>query len=162
MDKYSLVPHSMDYYTPPEVEIVCGDKPKIAVIGTIYNVPKGTLIVEELARKMAPEQLVVIGSYNGNPVENIVVTGAFTRDTLAGLIKQYSVNMLLLPSIWPETFSYIASEIIMMKVPLLVFDLGAQRDKALKYCYGEVIPEITAESVLETADKLFRKIKKDF
>ena len=70
--------------------------------------------------------------------------------------------MLLLPSVCPETFSFLTSEIIMMKVPLLVFDLGAQRDKTLEYCYGEVIPEMTAESVLKTADKLFRKIKKDF
>lgn len=160
--KYSLVPHSMAYYTPPDVNIVCGNKPKIAVIGSIYNVPKGTLIVEELAREMAPEPLVIIGSYDGNLLENIVVTGAFTRETLAGLIEQHSINMLLLPSIWPETFSYLASEIIMMKIPLLVFDLGAQKDKALEYCYGEVIPEMTAKSVLETADRLFRKIKNDF
>lgn len=160
--KYTLVPHSMDYYTPPNVRIIRGNKPKFAVIGSIYNIPKGTLVVEELAKKMAPETLLIIGSYQGNPVDNIIETGPFTRDTLPRMIMEHSVNMLLIPSIWPETFSYLTSEIIMMKVPLLVFDLGAQGEKVAEYQFGAIIPEMNADSVLETADKLYRRLKNNY
>jgi hypothetical protein len=34
---------------------------------------------------------------------------------------------LLLPSIWPETFSYVAEELMQLGVPLAVFDLERRR-----------------------------------
>jgi len=64
----------------------------------------------------------------------------------------------LIPSICPETFCYTAEEIMLMEMPLAVFDLGAPAERVRNYNKGLVIEKIDAQYALEELLKFSRKI----
>ena len=67
--------------------------------------------------------------------------------------------MGFLPSIWPETFSYVTSEMIAMEVPLCCFDLGAPVERVAEYRLGRVIAEIDAEAALRAMRGFFDELR---
>jgi glycosyltransferase involved in cell wall biosynthesis len=77
------------------------------------------------------------------------VTGAYEHADLPRLVQEYKVDMALIPSIWPETFSYTTQECILMDIPVAVFDLGAPAERVRQYPKGLVIEKIDADSALD-------------
>ena len=152
------VPHSMAYFQATPVALDKGNGLALGVVGNIYNDSKGIKVVEDLARLLMPQKVVVIGSYAGPMCENVVVTGQFKRDDIPRLLKSHGVNIVLFPSIWPETFSFTVSELMMMHLPVVAFDIGAQGDKLRNYDYGALAPEVSAKSILTTASQLYQKV----
>jgi glycosyltransferase involved in cell wall biosynthesis len=65
----------------------------------------------------------------------------------------------MLPSIWPETFSFVAEELMSMQVPLCCFDLGAPAERVREYGLGRVIRETDAEAALDAAGALLRSMR---
>jgi len=57
--------------------------------------------------------------------------------------------MFLFPSVWPETFSYVTSELMALEVPLACFDLGAPAERVRDYAQGLVVSRIEAAAALE-------------
>jgi hypothetical protein len=53
-------------------------------------------------------------------------------------VEENSVTHVIFPSVWPETFSYLVSEIMKMELPFFCFDLGAQSEKVKNYAKGKV------------------------
>ena len=53
---------------------------------------------------------------------------------------KYGITDWLIPSIWPETFSYTTHEAIATGLPVWSFDLGAQADAIRGRRKGGVIP----------------------
>ena len=47
-------------------------------------------------------------------------TGRYTREEIPKLSLEQDIDMFLIPSVWPETFSYTTSEVISMGYPLAV------------------------------------------
>jgi len=56
--------------------------------------------------------------------------------------------MALMLSVWPETFSYVTHELIKLKVPLFLFDIGAQGDTVRQYSLGCVAPLCNGSDLL--------------
>ena len=56
------------------------------------------------------------------------------------LAARYGITDWLIPSIWPETFSYTTHEAIATGLPVWCFDLGGQADAVRQACKGGVIP----------------------
>ena len=86
--------------------------------------------------------------------EHFKSTGKYKREDLPQIIKDEQIDIFLIPSIWPETFSYTAQEVMMMELPLMVFDLGAPAERVKKYTKGIIINEISAVAVLDTVQKV--------
>jgi glycosyltransferase involved in cell wall biosynthesis len=82
--------------------------------------------------------------------EHFYVTGRYEREALPQLIKEHEIDIFLLPSICPETFSYTTQEIMMMDMPLMVFDLGAPAERIIDYNKGYIVDKVSSEAVLET------------
>ena len=102
----------------------------VGVIGAISS-HKGADVVADLARtiheRKAQVRIVVLGNVDAVcPPEVVVETGPYDRNDLPRLVEQHGISMTLLPSICPETFSFVAHEILSMGLPLMCFDLGAQ------------------------------------
>jgi len=76
------------------------------------------------------------------------------RENLPAIIQEQQVDIFLIPSIWPETFSYTTQEIMMMELPLMVFNHGAPAERVKKYEKGYIVEEISAEAVLKTVAKV--------
>ncbi len=133
----------------------------LCFIGNFYTC-KGRHIVMELAdiiqNQHIPAQIVVFGD-NPDDVRHDVITfhGRYCREQLPILVNKYSVSAALFTSICPETFSYVAQEIMQMKLPFVCFNLGAPPERIKKYKYkdAEIAQEISAKGIMQALDKLF-------
>ena len=56
------------------------------------------------------------------------------------LVTRYGISHWLIPSIWPETFSYTTHEALATGLPVLAFDIGAQGDAVRAAATGHVVP----------------------
>lgn len=102
----------------------------IAVLGNIGKA-KGAAIVQELARRIEEIEgfrLVLIGNIDPNfqlPA-SVKVTGTYQRTSVSKIAKELCVTRWLIPSIWPETFSYTTHEALATGLPVHAFHIGAQ------------------------------------
>lgn len=144
-----LVKSAINYQLPDKGPM------SIAVIGNI-GVHKGLEIVRKMAGMLKPEErLVVIGECeNFTCQENVIFHGTYQRENLPDILKQYHITVGLIPSVWPETFCYVAQECMQLGLPLVTFDLGAQGERTAQYEKGLLAPEISSESALKTLREL--------
>jgi glycosyltransferase involved in cell wall biosynthesis len=76
------------------------------------------------------------------------VTGPYRHEDLVNLIEANRLNLFFLPSICPETFSYVTEEMIRLEVPIVAFDLGAPGDRLRDYASARLCREVSAGSAL--------------
>lgn len=125
----------------------------IGILGHINRIEKGSGIIKELVALIEQEniaaKITVFGSFNKAPKSPVIkVLGPYKRANLPSLIQKSGVNVFLMPSIWPETFSYVTEELIQMNVPLAVFNLGAPAERVQEYPKGLIISKICAKTAL--------------
>lgn len=131
-DKISTQPHDLLIDMPILTAEQGNDSPGvIGVLGAIGAV-KGAQIVSDLARHLerlpnSPD-LVVVGEFDHSfPLPpSVKVTGRYDPRILPEIISSYNIKAWLMPSIWPETFSYTTHEMLATGKPVMAFNLGAQ------------------------------------
>ncbi len=130
----------------------------VAVIGAI-NYQKGAKVILDLAKKIRekslPIKIHIIGTLNRNPIglEDIIhIYGSYKRDELPDIIEKLNINVVLFPSIWPETFSYVVEEIIEMDLPIIAFDIGAPAERLKEYDKAFLVK-------LGDLDKILKQLK---
>ncbi len=120
------------------------------VLGALGNigVQKGAAVLQDLSRRIARTPglrdrlgLVVIGQLDpayrlSAPAQ---VHGSYEWRDLPGLVARYGITHWIIPSVWPETFSFTTHEAIATGMPVIAFDLGAQAD-ALKAAKSRGMP----------------------
>jgi len=127
-----LVPHHL-HQPVPQIKPFRGAKPVVAILGNL-NRQKGSALVAEMARQLSAGStdldLVVIGDTDPScpPGPRVTVHGEYKPEDLALLARRYKVSGWLIPSIWPETFSYTTHEAVATGLPVFCLDLGAQAD----------------------------------
>jgi len=115
----------------------------IGILGGI-NEAKGAGIVKDLVSHIDNNKInakvIVIGQIS-IPInsKSFKVTGRYDKKDLESIVRKYNITKFLIPSIWPETFSYTTDEIMQMGYPLIVFDLGAPAERVRNYELGRVI-----------------------
>jgi glycosyltransferase involved in cell wall biosynthesis len=57
--------------------------------------------------------------------------------------------MMLFPSIWPETFSYVVAEMMAMRLPIVAFDLGAPAERLRGYPLARLVAKVDADAALD-------------
>ncbi|KAA3669518.1 glycosyltransferase [Pectobacterium carotovorum] len=122
-------------------------KIKIGVLGNITRQSKGSDILNEMELYIDSEpniSLVVIGHYN-KLSQRTTVIGEYNREELPEILENNEINIIFIPSVWPETFSYTTSEAIIMNIPVACFNLGAPAERVKQYEKGLVINEIDAK-----------------
>lgn len=139
------------------------DKHTIAFIGN-FEICKGRNIILEIADKIKlhklPLHIVVMGR-SDEIYQHSMITfhGAYNQCELPAILEKYAVKAALFPSICPETFSYVAQEIMLMELPMVCFNLGAPAERIRKYAYphAEIAREISADSMLQALDVLLTR-----
>ncbi|MDZ4313134.1 MAG: glycosyltransferase [Cypionkella sp.] len=159
-DKLVLRPHRLPN-PPPPLQIKPGPRPVIGVLGNIGQ-HKGAAVLAALARQLARSRegdLVLLGQLD--PAYDLArparVHGAYSPDQIAALVARYGISCWLIPSIWPETFSFTTHEALATGLPVICFDLGAQAEAVARaqangaagavLALGEARPEALAEAV---------------
>jgi len=74
------------------------------------------------------------------------------------LLEDNGVNVILFPSIWPETFSYVVQEMIELGYPVASFNLGAPAERLQKYDKGVLLSSMNPEIVVQELIDMHRKI----
>jgi len=136
---------------------------KIGVVGDL-GFHKGSQMVIDvaqiLARKAPGTGITVIGKLDREaPVQNLEITGPFQTADLPALLEKYGINMCFFPSIWPETFSFVCSELMELGMPLCCYDLGAQGDRVRGYPLGRIIREINAEATVDDILQFYHSLR---
>lgn len=143
-NKIIIIPH----YVPElrKARIAAHDKLNIAVLGNIGAVHKGRNIVIKLAKYLESQSDIKLhcfgefdNKYKDSIINNIIITGTYKVDDLPDLCEKFFIDIILIPSIWPETFSYTTSEAIMTGLPVASFNFGAQAEKVNQYNKGLIL-----------------------
>ncbi len=140
----TLVPHKVDPLRPVRHVRLRRASLTIGVIGFISH-HKGANVVTDLAAAIstadADVRIVVLGSMDSLVPSGVILqTGPYDRPDLPGLVEKHGIDIALLPSICPETFSFVAHEVISMGLPVVCLDLGAQADLVRAAPKGKVSP----------------------
>jgi hypothetical protein len=125
----------------------------IGVIGAL-TVSKGSSIISKLAEYIEAHDLQIpisiVGSSHVPAENNVRVLGTYNHAELPQIVQREGINVILMASIIPETFSYTISEAIQMDMPIVAFDIGAQGARVKQYKLGKVVPlNSSPEAILE-------------
>ncbi|WP_419419959.1 rhamnan synthesis F family protein [Legionella sp. D16C41] len=159
--KIRIVPHEIDYFVWNKPIALEGPL-HIGILGTLNSI-KGSSIVQELGHYISTNHLSTKITVVGPSVEllpEITIYGPYEPNQLPSIIEKNKINVVLVPSIVPETFGYTISEAIKMKLPIVAFDLGAQGNRVKHYKWGKVIPlGSSAETILQAAETVLKLAK---
>jgi GT2 family glycosyltransferase len=150
----NVVPHKVDAIEPVTFEKEPTSTLTVGILGAI-NYAKGAQIIKQLVQTIGRDKLdinvVVIGEITEViRSDRFTSTGRYKHEALPDIIREHQIDIFLIPSIWPETFSYTSQEIMMMELPIMVFDLGAPAERVAHYEKGYIIEDVSAESVIDT------------
>lgn len=155
-EKVKIVPHVLVGFTKKI------NKPKnICVLGHIHSVAKGAKIIKELANELENNNpnnynLISIGSIHpefDSPF--IQKKGPYSIETLYEKLMENRIDLILIPSVCSETFSFTTREAIESEIPAACFKLGGQYDQIKNYNKGVAIDSITTKSIISAFDKFF-------
>jgi O-antigen biosynthesis protein len=117
----------------------------IGILGNL-NAQKGASVVAGLAERLRrggdPRRLVVVGNVDATcPLPaSVRIHGGYRREEIAALARRHAVSCWIVPSIWPETFSFATHEALATGLPVLAFDLGAQGEAVAAAPNGIAVP----------------------
>lgn len=130
----------------------------IAFMGAIGE-SKGSNIIYELKEKIKrnnlPINLKVIGVTNIHQDKFIddegkfEVTGKYQNDNISDLLAKNKVSVVVIPALWPETFSYTTSEAMLSGYPVITFNIGAPAERVKRYDAGWIVNETNSDAILK-------------
>ena len=89
-------------------------------------------------------------------LKNIKFLGKYEVTDLPNILERENIDLVFIPSIWPETFSYTTEEAINMGVAVACFNIGAPAERNKDGC---IIADISAKSALEEINSCLTKRK---
>ncbi|MFN0088275.1 MAG: glycosyltransferase [Blastocatellia bacterium] len=146
--KIVFQPHSVDYLPRTAPRITKTERLHIGIIGTIHENKGSALVVamaEHIVRCNLPVSITVVGELivPDKALDRLRMvlncTGKYEQAMLPELIEEHGINVCFLPSMWPETFSYVTSEIMAFGMPLAVYPVGAPPERVALYEKGRII-----------------------
>jgi len=154
-------PASDDGHPPEVAPRIAGDRPmRVVMIGAL-NVPKGSSVLVGLAaetrRRSAPISYAVIGPSDQTAVLTnlgVRVHGRYDSRDLGRLIEDAAPDLVFLPAIWPETWSFVLGHALELGHPVAVFDIGAPADRLRAIGRGHVLPLDLADDPAGLLDAL--------
>jgi glycosyltransferase involved in cell wall biosynthesis len=150
--RIAVRPHRVEHAGLRAVTPSSGPPVVIAVAGHISR-PKGADMLLEMAeairRDALPARIVVFGTLEGHLDDSgIEVGGRFERSALPSLLEAHAASICFLPSICPETFSFVTDEYMAMRMPVAVFPIGAPAERVAGYADGLVISRVDAATAV--------------
>lgn len=165
-EKILCVPHDTSYFMPEPISSNESNTFNIGVIGGIVEKAKGAEKLEELSeyiyRNNIRAKIVVFGisPLDRKYGEIIKSTGKYNLEQLPGMVEDENIHVLFMPSVWPETFSYVTAEMIKLGLPVACFDMGGQMEQVIKYEKGVVLKiNEKIEDVFKILNNLYQKVR---
>ncbi|WP_299296445.1 glycosyltransferase [uncultured Tateyamaria sp.] len=142
-DRVVVAPHGL-LAQVPALPVPGADRPR--VVGVLGNIgyQKGAALLDDLGQTLRLRQgveLVVLGNVDPSymPLRHVTVHGSYALADLPDLAARYGITDWLIPSIWPETFSYTTHEALATGLPVHAFGIGAQGEAVAKAAHGHSV-----------------------
>src|SRR5262249_12950011 len=122
---------------------------RVGFIG--YDAPqKGQRLLQAIVEACAAENITFISigrvakpeDFNGK----LIGTGVYRREEVVDLIRGYRLDVMVIASPWPETYSYTLSEAWLAGAPVIVGPLGAPAERVAQTGAGLIAPDYRPES----------------
>jgi GT2 family glycosyltransferase len=137
----TVTPHTLPHEIASVAPAAAGKPASLGVLGGI-NFAKGASVVERIAKDRPDLKITIIGKvdpYYSMP-NNVTIHGSYAPADIPTLAQRYAIAQWLIPSIWPETFSFTTHEALATGLPVIAFDLGAQGDAVSAAPNGVSLP----------------------
>lgn len=162
--KLTVVPHNVDYCKQYEKIDYSMDNLKIGIVGNCNTVAKGRNIVKDFSSycKKNGYELFFIGKVNNSLKQKskfLHYLGKYNKTNLSRILFENKVNCIFFTSVWPETFSYVISELMSLDIPIATFKIGAQYEKLKSYNKFIELNETTSEYIYSKINNYFSKDK---
>ena len=159
-EKVKIIPHKVDWINYIPKKSKKKNRFRVGIIGFIAE-NKGFDIFTELLELSLRHNYDIDFYCIGMPYidlnyDNLFITGSYKNEDLPKIVEKLDIDIFIMISIWPETFSYVTEEIILMNKPIISFNLGAQGEKVSKYANGYIANEVSANSVLDILVDFYR------
>ncbi|MGY9038451.1 MAG: glycosyltransferase [Rhodobacterales bacterium] len=144
--KIKVKPHQMLHSVPL---IKCPDSRMRRVIGVLGDIglQKGAWVISRSASQIDKLGLglVIVGNFDpAIPLSpSVPIHGNYSVTDLDKIAGQYGVTDWLIPSVWPETFSFTTHEALATGLNTHAFAIGAQGEAVAKAENGYPIPYFT-------------------
>ncbi|MFO1340050.1 MAG: glycosyltransferase [Burkholderiaceae bacterium] len=161
--KVSVEPHEDD---PPSrvggpLWLAPGEPLRVLVVGAISRI-KGYDVLLGLAQTVRERNLPIKVSLLGYSMDDprladqgVALLGRYFDNELLEKISAADPHIVLIPSIWPETYCYVLSGALHSGRRIAVFDLGAQAERTrLHDPQHLLLPLALADQPAELADRL--------
>ena len=141
--KINVDKHS--WYTPEyeKVDISNISGVNVGIIGNCSTEMKGLgLIKYMISQSPRSINFILIGThekYINIHARNVKYIAKYKRNELRDLVVASKVNIVVFPSIIPETFSFVLTECITMGLPIISLNIGAQGERISAYEKGIVV-----------------------
>jgi GT2 family glycosyltransferase/glycosyltransferase involved in cell wall biosynthesis/2-polyprenyl-3-methyl-5-hydroxy-6-metoxy-1,4-benzoquinol methylase len=147
-------PHKVQYLFAVPRQLKRSHSLNIGLLGHLSN-HKGLSVIEEMLRITDKEEtdmrFILLGESDIEiKSRHFLCHGQYHPESLPKLALQYDIDVFLIPSIWPETFSYTTEEAMAMEYPVAVFDIGAPAERVTHYAKGLIIPNVDARCAFDT------------
>jgi GT2 family glycosyltransferase/glycosyltransferase involved in cell wall biosynthesis len=161
--RVAIEPHEDD--PPPREQaptlLAPGETLRVLVIGAISRI-KGYDVVHGLAQSARqrglPLKVSLLGYSMDDPrlaEQGVSLLGRYFDNELLERISAADPHIVLIPSIWPETYCYVLSGALRSGRRIAVFDLGAQAERTRRHDpHHLLLPLALAERPDELADRL--------
>lgn len=124
-----------------------GGRCRVCLLGAI-GVHKGFDILLACARDAAERNLPLDFIVVGHTIDDarllatgrVFITGRFSQDEAVPLIQAQQASLALLPSVWPETWSFALTELWQAGLTVAAFDIGAPAERIRRTGRGFLLP----------------------
>lgn len=169
---YTLVPHKVQYAFPIEKETKTTKTLNIGLLGML-TVHKGGVLVGQMLDYIEKNglniRIILIGQTEKLSLSHykaFSMTGAYKPEELPELVYEQDIDIFFLSSVWPETFSYTAEEIMKMGMPIVSLNIGAPAMRIAGYERGLVLENkegqnpvaISADTIVERIQSFAKKL----
>lgn len=142
-DRIGVAPHRLRN-RPPRMSRPTGSERVIGILGDL-NRAKGAEVVANLSKVLSQKaerpRLAHLGNLDPSYAlaRGHVRHGAYRLTELPALVERYRISCWLMPSVWPETFSFATHEMLATGLPVFCFPLGAQAGAVAQAPNGHVL-----------------------
>lgn len=159
---WRIEPHTVNHEGFRQVLPKLDEPLHVVAVGHL-NHAKGAGLISDLARRASERELplrfTVLGTLEGGDNHpSIRIIGAFERERLCALLEAEGTGIALLPSICPETYSYVTDELMATGLPLAVLDLGAPAERVAGYHSGLLLPTEGLDAQLDALVAFARRL----
>lgn len=164
--KIDVVEHGVDktrYDIKETVLPETTERKNIAFIGGINKI-KGCDFLRKFIEKSADNEYKYNIHLFGTAIEedlneskgNYTFHGTYERENIINNLKENNIDLVLLLTIWPESYSYTLTEAAIAQIPVLAIDYGAVSERVQKNKLGYIIDkDASFEEIENKIDNIF-------